>query len=307
MSTTSRAVWWRQIRFFTTLTTAPATRTSRSQTTTLPSSLRSRNAPPLNRRFQSTKPPNPNPNPTAEAGAGAAGARQARRADAILRRASRWVPPRLRPALARLRAAPLSHAAAFLVLHELTAIGPLVGLAYAFHRADWVPTAWVLGPWAAWAEEGLRRYARYFREKGWWFGMGMGGDGDEDEAAREGEERLEERLREEVRLEKERQKEGREGSRGGWWGFWRKKEGDIVDDAPGDGEKSKSAKAWHTVKNAVTVDHTEKGYKIGIQIAAAYAITKLLLIPRIALSLWATPWLARGFIAARRSIWRKRP
>lgn len=163
---------------------------------------------------------------------------------------------------------------------------------------DWVPTAWVLGPWAAWAEEGLRRYVRYFRRKGW-FGLGQDDDG--------GEEMLEERLREEVRLEKEREgREGREGRRGGWLGVWRKKDDTTVGDTTEDGGESKKATAWHKVRKAVTVDHTEKGYKIGVQIAAAYAITKVLLIPRIALSLWATPWLARGFIAARRSIWRKR-
>ncbi|OTA90225.1 hypothetical protein M434DRAFT_53384, partial [Hypoxylon sp. CO27-5] len=155
------------------------------------------------------------------------------------------VPKHLQPYLTRLRSAPFSHVAAFLVLHELTAIVPLFGLAYLFYTMDWVPTSWVLGPWAAWAEEGLRRYMRYFRKKGW-FGLG---DADGD-AGKEGEEKLEER-------------------------------------------------------KAVTVDHTEKGYKIGIQIAAAYAITKMLLIPRIALSLWATPWLARGFVAARRSIWKR--
>ncbi|KAI1774152.1 hypothetical protein F4818DRAFT_442312 [Hypoxylon cercidicola] len=291
MSAASRAAWWRQIRFFSTLSTTPPMRTSRPQTTPLPSHLlllRSRRAP-LNRRFQSTKPTPPS--------AAEAEARKTRRADAILQSASRWVPSRLRPYLARLRSAPFSHVAAFLVLHELTAIVPLVGLVYTFYSMDWVPTAWVLGPWAAWAEEGLRRYLRYFRKKGW-FGLG-GGDGDDD-GTREGEEMLEERLKEEVMREKEKK-----GKRRGWLGFWRKQD-DAAGDAPEDGGESKKSTAWQKVRKAVTVDHTTKGYNIGIQIAAAYAITKMLLIPRIALSLWATPWLARGFVAARRSIWRKR-
>lgn len=131
------------------------------------------------------------------------------------------------------------------------------------------------------------------------------GDADGD-AGKEGEERLEERLREEVEREKEKEREKGRGGR--WLAFWRRKD-TAADDTPGNEEreagKSKTAAAWHKVRKAVTVDHTEKGYKIGIQIAAAYAITKMLLIPRIALSLWATPWLARGFVAARRSIWKR--
>ncbi|KAI1767713.1 hypothetical protein GGR53DRAFT_87161 [Hypoxylon sp. FL1150] len=307
MSAASRAVWWRQTRLFATLSSPSPTLSSSSRrqpTTSLPSLLRFRfrARAPLNRRLQSTKPPNPTSTSTSTAEAQAqaqAAARKTQRADAILQRASRWVPSRLRPYLSRLRSAPFSHVAAFLVLHELTAIVPLFGLVYMFSRMDWVPTGWVLGPWAAWAEEGLKRYVRYFRKKGW-FGLGEG----EDEGAREGEERLEERLREEVRREKE--KESTEGKGGRWLGRWRKRE-DSVGDALEDEGVGKKATAWQKVRKAVTVDHTEKGYKIGIQIAAAYAITKMLLIPRIALSLWATPWLARGFVAARRSIWRKRP
>ncbi|KAI1376612.1 hypothetical protein F4677DRAFT_459756 [Hypoxylon crocopeplum] len=266
MPTASRALWQRQTHLF--------HRVHNPQ-------------PPRNCRLQSTKPPQPSP---------AAEARKAQRADAILTRASRWVPARLRPYLARLRSAPLSHVAAFLVLHEITAIAPLFGLAWTFHRLDWVPTAWVAGPWAAWAEEGLRRYMRYFRRKGW-FGLSEGEEGED------GEERLEVRLREEV--EKEKEREGK-----GWFGGWRRRDDGVPrgsdGDALGDGGESKKAAVWHKVKKAVTVDNTEKGYKIGIQIAAAYAITKMLLVPRIALSLWATPWLARGFVAVRRSVWRKR-
>ncbi|KAI0166735.1 hypothetical protein GGR52DRAFT_72301 [Hypoxylon sp. FL1284] len=300
MSAAGRAVWWRQIRFFTTPTTSPASRTRSSiHAPTPPFSLlpflRRSRAPHLHRRLQSTK---PNPQPaTAEAEA-AARSKTHQRADAIVGRASRWVPSRLRPYLARLRSAPLSHVAAFLALHELTALAPLLGLSYLFHALDWVPTAWVLGPWAAWAEEGLRRYLRYFRRKGW-FGLTEEGDGEG-----EGEQRLEERLRDEARREEER--EATEGRVGAWLALWRRRDGDGGgDDVPEEREKSKTAAAWQKAKKAVTVDHTEKGYKIGVQIAAAYAITKMLLIPRIALSLWATPWLARVFVRARRSVWRK--
>ncbi|KAI1089165.1 hypothetical protein F5B19DRAFT_388062 [Rostrohypoxylon terebratum] len=288
MSSTSR-LWRQQLRFLT--TTFPSTRRAlpRPSNTTTPTPTSNILHPraPRSQRFQSSKPPNPSPSPSPET-------RKTARAHTILTHASRFVPKRLYPYLHRLRTAPFSHVAAFLVLHELTAILPLFGLAYLFHSTDWVPTSWVLGPWAAWAEEGLRRYMRYFRKNGW---FGLSG---EEDGGRDGEERLEERLRGEIEREKE---EGR-----GWFGRWRG--GKDTDDASDDGklggaEESKTKTAWKKVKNVVTTENTEKGYKIGIQIAAAYAITKMLLIPRIALSLWATPWLARGFVAARRSIWKK--
>ncbi|KAI0884358.1 uncharacterized protein GGS22DRAFT_22402 [Annulohypoxylon maeteangense] len=279
-------LWRQHLRLFASAT-RPHPRTSKT-TTFLP--LLPRPRAPRSHRFQSTKPPPPPPSPSA---------RKTQRLHTILDRAARFVPKRLHPYLHRLRTAPFSHVAAFLVLHEITAILPLFGLVYVFHSADWVPTAWVLGPWAASAEEGLRRWMRYFRKKGW-FGLG-----EED-----GEVDGEEMLREEVERERERGKEGRGG---GWLDRWRKW-GDGDDDIPGDGNKelgvgsgeSKTKTAWRKVKSVVTTDNTEKGYKIGVQIAAAYAITKMLLIPRLALSLWATPWLARGFVAARRSVWRKR-
>ncbi|KAI0551172.1 hypothetical protein F4679DRAFT_540643 [Xylaria curta] len=50
----------------------------------------------------------------------------------------------------------------------------------------------------------------------------------------------------------------------------------------------------------------EKMQKILVQVAAAYAITKMLLVPRIALSLWLTPWLAKGFVGFRQALRRKR-
>ncbi|OTA67295.1 hypothetical protein K449DRAFT_213235 [Hypoxylon sp. EC38] len=307
MSSSGRTLWRQQARFLSSLSTPgtrphPLSQPLNSTIQNLPF-LRSRiPLRPRSRRFQSTKPSSSSSShpPSPSTAKSSAEALKTRRADAILTRASRWVPKRLQPYLTRLRSAPFSHVAAFLVLHELTAIVPLFGLAYLFYTMDWVPTSWVLGPWAAWAEEGLRRYMRYFRKKGW-FGLG---DADGD-AGKEGEEKLEEQLREEV--EKEKEKEGKEG-RGGWLAFWRREDTAVADTPRNDEReagKSKTAVAWHKVSKAVTVDHTEKGYKIGIQIAAAYAITKMLLIPRIALSLWATPWLARGFVAARRSIWKR--
>lgn len=39
----------------------------------------------------------------------------------------------------RLRNAPVSHAVSFLILHEITAIAPVVGLSYYFHVTNWLP------------------------------------------------------------------------------------------------------------------------------------------------------------------------
>ncbi|KAI1640543.1 hypothetical protein F4809DRAFT_395175 [Biscogniauxia mediterranea] len=191
----------------------------------------------------------------------------------LLSRTSRFLPARLRAPLSRLRSAPLSHVGAFLALHEATAVVPVVGLAWGFHAADWVPPPLPLweGGWGGAEGEGggeegvkkqdedkdkdkdkgLARWERYFRRKGW-FGLG--------EVVEEAEEN------------KEEEEEGVEG----------------------------------TTAVVVSRENREKGYRIGMQIAAAYAITKMLLVPRIALSLWLTPSLARGFVRFRQAIWRKR-
>ncbi|GAP92714.1 putative mitochondrial seryl-tRNA synthetase protein [Rosellinia necatrix] len=257
------------------------------------------------RRFQSTGPgpgPGPEPAPT-----------QARRISRVLAGASRFLPRRLRDSLGGLRSAPLSHVGAFLVLHEVTAVLPIFGLAWAFHALDWTPAAWVLGPWAAWAEDGLRRWLPYFRRKGW---LGLGSEEDAG-----GEEALESELREEARRrkeeeEKKKKSEDHRGKTGWLTRFWGSREVDPAADSAaatasgeaiaGEGKGEKAAAAWQKIKQVATVDNTGEGYKIGVQIAAAYAITKFLLVPRIALSLWLTPWLARGFVGFRRMVWRKR-
>ncbi|KAI1340918.1 hypothetical protein F5Y15DRAFT_36179 [Xylariaceae sp. FL0016] len=261
-------------------------------------------------RFQSTKPDArpPQPNPDSQTTT----TRHQTRLSSLLSRLRRFLPSRLHASLSALRSAPLSHILSFLLLHELTAVLPLFGLTYAFHRLEIVPTAWVAGPWAAWAEEGLRTYAGYFRKKGW-FGLSKdGADGSQD--LNEGEARLEQEVREDAMREREREeKEGRRG----WFGMLgrKEKESTAVEEGGASGAggmadakdgKGKAKAAWQTVKKVVTVDNTDKGYKIGIQIAAAYTITKLLLVPRVALSLWLTPWMARGLVRFRRSIFSKR-
>ncbi|KAL6703401.1 hypothetical protein ACN47E_009660 [Coniothyrium glycines] len=63
-----------------------------------------------------------------------------------------------------LGSAPLSHMTAFLLLHEITAIIPLFGLAGYFHYTHWLPPWFVEGAWVA---SGVERFGRYFKRKGW--------------------------------------------------------------------------------------------------------------------------------------------
>lgn len=60
--------------------------------------------------------------------------------------------------------APVSHITAFLLLHELTAVVPLLGLAATFHYTNWLPPFFSEG---AWVREGVERFGKYFRRKGW--------------------------------------------------------------------------------------------------------------------------------------------
>ncbi|KAL8362842.1 hypothetical protein RB601_008876 [Gaeumannomyces tritici] len=93
------------------------------------------------------------------------------------------LPRPLHPYASRLRSAPLSHAAAFLVLHELTAVVPLLGLFALFHYTDLhvAPVAWVAARYGPYVDEGLGRFERYFRRKGW-FGLEPGEGQKEGEA-----------------------------------------------------------------------------------------------------------------------------
>lgn len=76
-----------------------------------------------------------------------------------------------------LRNAPISHITAFLLLHELTAIVPLIGLATAFHKYDYLPPYISEGKWV---KEGTEKFGRYMKRKGWvgeensWWGNGEG-------------------------------------------------------------------------------------------------------------------------------------
>ncbi|KAI9722932.1 MAG: hypothetical protein M1812_001381 [Candelaria pacifica] len=79
--------------------------------------------------------------------------------------------------------APLTHVTSFLLLHELTAVVPLLALAGIFHYTQWLPPFISEGKWVA---DGVEKFGRWFRKKGWlgdeekarrtrWWGKGEGG------------------------------------------------------------------------------------------------------------------------------------
>ncbi|KAH8664193.1 hypothetical protein BX600DRAFT_294545 [Xylariales sp. PMI_506] len=238
---------------------------------------------------------------------------QASRLDRILQRTLRFVPRRFHNTLRNLRAAPASHVVAFLVLHEVTAVAPIVGLFAFFHYRGIVPVDYVFGPWAPYIQEEAFKFLRWFKRKGW-FGLGEG------EANRRGEEEFEEDIGRQVREEKQEQQnktvvdgqnleKKEEGFLAKFWG--KRDEKSIGDESEAattqqeHEEKSKAKRAVALVKDKVTLHNTEAGYKIGVQLVAAYAITKMLLIPRIALSVWMTPPVARAMVWARKAVFRR--
>lgn len=180
------------------------------------------------------------------------------------------LPRFLHPYTSALRNAPVSHITSFLILHEITAIIPLIGLATAFHYAGWLPEAWVKGKWV---NEGVERFGRYFGRKGW-FGFtppttistttGIGAEVIESPGT-----------------------------------------GIAMDTPSTSPSTSTSSPATKTEGNLGIEEErveeyvqekyhaTEAGTKILVEVAMAYAITKVLLPVRVVGSVWAAPWFAR--------------
>jgi hypothetical protein len=141
-----------------------------------------------------------------------------------------WIsrsPKFFKPTLTALRDAPTSYIVSFAVLHEITAVVPLVGLFWFFHQTRWLPEYFADGKWM---KQGVERFGRYFRKKGWI------SEADETNA--------------------ERQMADKEA-------------GTISRSQAGDGSR------------------------MVIEAATAWALVKLLLPFRIALSVWAAPASAR--------------
>lgn len=79
--------------------------------------------------------------------------------------------------------APVIHIVSFLVLHEITAVVPLVALFATFHYTSWMPAFFSQGKWF---NDGVQKFGNYFRKKGWlgpeqttkrykWWNRGEGG------------------------------------------------------------------------------------------------------------------------------------
>lgn len=129
---------------------------------------------------------------------------------------------------------------AFLILHEITAVVPLLGLFGVFHYTDFVPVSYIVEHYGGYVREGTRRFERYFRRKGW-----FGFDPTEDEET---------------------------GAAGDGGTVAENGDEDIL-------------KRW---------SGADAKYKIVVEVALAYAVTKALLPLRIVASVWATPWFANA-------------
>lgn len=164
------------------------------------------------------------------------------RADKILSR----LPARMQKYTTRLRGAPISHVVAFLILHELTAVVPLVALFGLFHYTDYVPLGYMMANYGGYVREGVGRFERYFTRKGW---FGFGGANDAG------------------------------GEVKGVMAAGAQGEEDVMD-------------RWES---------SDGKYRVVVEVALAYAITKALLPVRILGSVWATPWFA-GLLARIRGI-----
>ncbi|OAR02079.1 hypothetical protein LLEC1_06374 [Akanthomyces lecanii] len=95
------------------------------------------------------------------------------------------LPRRLQKYTQGLRNAPVSHVVSFLILHELTAIVPLVALFALFHYTTYVPLTYVTEHFGSYVEAGASRFEKYFRRKGW-FGFEKGATGEDGRPVREG-------------------------------------------------------------------------------------------------------------------------
>ena len=89
------------------------------------------------------------------------------RAERILSR----LPPSMQKYTRQLKDAPVSHVVAFLILHELTAIVPLIGLFGLFHYAAGsgriIPLDYMMQHYGGQVADGVRQFEKYFRRKEW--------------------------------------------------------------------------------------------------------------------------------------------
>ena len=82
----------------------------------------------------------------------------------LVQRIHSKVPLFLHPYTRKLVNAPAAHLTSFLILHEITAVVPLVGLAGFFHYSNWLPQS--ISEWK-WASDGVAKFGNWFKKKGW--------------------------------------------------------------------------------------------------------------------------------------------
>ncbi|WYZ38430.1 hypothetical protein EsH8_III_000344 [Colletotrichum jinshuiense] len=189
------------------------------------------------------------------------------------------VPTRFQKYTTGLRKAPLSHVVAFLILHEVTAIVPLLGLFGLFHYTNFLPLEYVTGHWAGYVRDGVGMAERYFSRKGW-FGFGAA-----DRGTMTGE------------LDASGPYETNDVER-----RWAKEEGKVT----GSFEYTSREPTEESVRSTQDVlERWQKDgkYKVVVEVAMAWAITKALLPARILVSVWGTPWFA-GVVGRARGIFK---
>ena len=170
------------------------------------------------------------------------------------------MPKFLHPYTTGLRNAPGTHITSFLILHELTAIIPLLILGAGFHYTGWLPGGLdeqkVLGY--------MTKFGSYFSRKGW-FGVetSVATDVSAQRASQE-------ETRMEIGMEGEPRHEQRVHTV-----LTHQEEDRIVDEG-----------------------RYGQGTRVVLEVATAYALTKALLPVRIVGSVWATPWFARRVLGA---------
>ena len=99
------------------------------------------------------------------------------------------------------------------------------------------------------------------------------------------------------------QKFGRYFARKGWFGFKR-----VAVDATADDDEGETRDEGVSAEERID-DVKKEGWNVGesgsrilVEVATAYAITKVLLPGRVILSVWVTPWFARNVLGGVRRI-----
>lgn len=199
------------------------------------------------------------------------------------------LPAWLRHYTTPLRNTPVSHISSFLILHEITAVLPVFGLAYFFHATNWLPESFTQGRFAVYMKDGLEKSRRYLLRKGWL----TDADLEMGEDARDG--RVG-KWRVDGEVERE-ESVGERKVRRGWQASDRQKGGEGEDPGKGvvvrwwtekkEGMKGGADRWWSTGENSV---------RWFVEFGTAYAIVKVAMPLRIIGCVWATPWFARVFI-----------